>query len=102
MDYCYTSWGQFDDYISNSSQTVVKDEKESTAEEFISLEVKNELTGTSAMETSDADTSKDNSLSVSLFVHTDGIQDDLDEELIAAAKAEEDAEAKKEQEKKGW
>jgi hypothetical protein len=55
---------------------------------------------TSAMNISEADTSKENGLSVSLFVHTDGIQDDLDEELKAAEKAEEDAakEVKDEQE----
>lgn len=83
----------------------VKTEKQSTSADYISLEVSSsELnkSSASAMDTtSDADTSKENGLSVSLFVHTDGIQDDLDEELKAAAKAEEDAEAKKEKEKKG-
>ncbi|KAK3732555.1 hypothetical protein QZH41_017843 [Actinostola sp. cb2023] len=82
--------------------TKIKEEKASSSSDYISLEVNKSVvikTENTAMDTSEADTSKENGLSVSLFVHTDGIQDDLDEELKAAEKAEEDA-AKKAKEKK--
>ena len=39
------------------------------------------------MISSDVDASKENSLSVSLFVHTDDVQDDLDDDLKEAAAA---------------
>lgn len=55
---------------------------------------------TSAMDTSEVDSSKENGWSVSLIVHTDGIQDDLDEELKAAEKAEEAAKENKEEQKR--
>ncbi|XP_031560261.1 scaffold attachment factor B1-like isoform X2 [Actinia tenebrosa] len=56
---------------------------------------------TSTMDVSEADSSKnENGWSVSLIVHTDGIQDDLDEELKAAEKAEEEAAKEKKEEQK--
>ena len=41
-----------------------------------------------AMDVSELDASKENSLSVSLFVHADDVQDDLDDDLKEAAAAE--------------
>lgn len=41
-----------------------------------------------AMDVSELDGSKENSLSVSLFVHADDVQDDLDDDLKEAAAAE--------------
>jgi len=71
-----------------TAEAVEVEEKEVTVEEVETKKVKDDKEESTPMDTSELDASKENSLSVSLFVHTDDIQDDLDDDLKEAAAAE--------------
>lgn len=71
-----------------TEEAVEMEETEANVEEVESKKVKDDKEESIPMDTSELDASKENSLSVSLFVHTDDIQDDLDDDLKEAAAAE--------------
>lgn len=71
-----------------TGEAVEMEETEANVEEVESKKVKDDKEESIPMDTSELDASKENSLSVSLFVHTDDIQDDLDDDLKEAAAAE--------------
>ena len=64
------------------------EETEAIVKEEAGEQIKVTKDDSTSMDTSELDASKENSLSVSLFVNTDDVQDDLDDDLKEAAAAE--------------